>query len=110
MGGMLKVWRSNEEARYGEGRRDGVREEVVSRDAFYLFTLEIMFSVVREERNMILKKLPGAFQGIVAKVEFCQDRVFIEYCVFSKILTYILDSGLSRFSLGVSVCTQWQVK
>ena len=70
MGGMLKVWRSNEEVAYGEGRRDGVREEVVSRDAFYLFTLEIMFSVVREERNMILKKLPGAFQGIVAKVNF----------------------------------------
>ena len=56
---------------------------------------------------MILKKLPGAFQGIVAKVEFCQDRVFIKYCVFSKIFKYILDSGLSRFSLGVSVCTQY---
>ena len=29
---------------------------------------------------------------------------------FSKILKYIPDSGLSRFPLGVSVCTQWQVK
>ena len=29
---------------------------------------------------------------------------------FSKILKYILDSGLSRLPLGVSVCTQWQVK
>ena len=38
-------------------------------------------------------------------------RVFIKYCVFSKILKYIPDSGLSRFPLGVSVCcTQWQVK
>ena len=30
--------------------------------------------------------------------------------VFSKILRYTLDSGLSRFPLGVSECTQWQVK
>ena len=37
-------------------------------------------------------------------------RVFIKYCVFSKILKYILDSGLSRFPLGVNVCTQRQVK
>ena len=29
---------------------------------------------------------------------------------FSKILKYIPDSDLSRFPLGVSVCTQWQVK
>ena len=29
---------------------------------------------------------------------------------FSKILKYIPDSGLTRFPLGVSVCTQWQVK
>ena len=37
--------------------------------------------------------------------------VFIKYCVFSKILKYIPDSGLSQFPLGgVSVCTQWQVK
>ena len=37
-------------------------------------------------------------------------RVYIKYCVFSKILEYIPDSALSRFPLGVSVCTQWQVK
>ena len=36
-------------------------------------------------------------------------RVFIKYCVFSKILRYILDSALSRFPLGVSECTQLQV-
>ena len=36
-------------------------------------------------------------------------RVFIKYCVFSKISKYIPDSGLSRFPLGVSECTQWQV-
>ena len=36
--------------------------------------------------------------------------MFIEYCVISKILKYIPDSGLSRFPLGFSVCTQWQVK
>ena len=35
-------------------------------------------------------------------------RVFIKYRVFSSILKYILDSGLYRFPLGVSVCTQWQ--
>ena len=29
------------------------------------------------------------------------------YIVFSKILKYIPDSGLSRFPLSVSVCTQW---
>ena len=55
---------------------------------------------------MILKKLPGAFQGIVAKVEFCQDRVFIKYCVFSKILKYIPDSGLFLFSLSVCAHTR----
>ena len=32
-------------------------------------------------------------------------RVFIKYCVFSKVLKYIPDSGLSRFPLGVNVCT-----
>ena len=37
-------------------------------------------------------------------------RVFIKNCVFSKILKYIPDFGLSRFPLGVSVCIQWQVK
>ena len=37
-------------------------------------------------------------------------RVFIKYCGFFKILKYNPDSGLSRFPLGVSVCTQWQVK
>ena len=36
--------------------------------------------------------------------------MFIKYCVFSKILKYIPDSGLSRFPLVFSVCTQWQVK
>ena len=29
-------------------------------------------------------------------------RVFIKYCVFSKVLKYIPDSGLSRFPLVVS--------
>ena len=35
-------------------------------------------------------------------------RVFIKYCVLSKILKYIPDSGLSRFSLEAvfCVCTQ----
>ena len=37
-------------------------------------------------------------------------RVFIKYCVFSKILKYIPNSGLSQFPLSVSMCTQWQVK
>ena len=37
-------------------------------------------------------------------------RVFIKYWVFSKILKYIPDSGLSRIPTGgVSVCTQWLV-
>ena len=40
----------------------------------------------------------------------CMYRVFIKYCVFSKILKDIPDSGLYRFPLVVSVCTQWQVK
>ena len=31
-------------------------------------------------------------------------RVFIKYCVYSKISKYFPDSGRSRFSLGVSVC------
>ena len=31
--------------------------------------------------------------------------MLIKYCVFSKILKYIPDSGLSQFSLGVGVCT-----
>ena len=29
--------------------------------------------------------------------------MFVKYCVFSKILKYIPDSGLSLFPLGVSV-------
>ena len=29
------------------------------------------------------------------------DTLYIKYCVFSKILKYIPDSGLSRFFLGV---------
>ena len=37
-------------------------------------------------------------------------RVSIKYCVFSKILRNISDSGLSRFPLGVSEITQWKVK
>ena len=37
-------------------------------------------------------------------------RVFIKKMCFSKILTNIPDSGLSWFPLGVSECTQWQVK
>ena len=37
-------------------------------------------------------------------------RVFIKYCVFWRILKYIPDSDLSRFPLGISVCTQWQVE
>ena len=32
-------------------------------------------------------------------------RVFIKYCVFFRIFENILDSGLSLFSFGVSVCT-----
>ena len=31
--------------------------------------------------------------------------VFIKYCIFFLILKYILHSGLSRFPLGVRVCT-----
>ena len=33
-------------------------------------------------------------------------RVFIKYCVFFRIYTNIPDSGLSLFSLIVSLCTQ----
>ena len=32
-------------------------------------------------------------------------RVFIKYCVFFRIYRNIPDSGLSLFSLGVSLCT-----
>ena len=32
-------------------------------------------------------------------------RVFVKYCVFSEDFKNIPDSGLSLFSLGVSVCT-----
>ena len=34
----------------------------------------------------------------------------LQGCVLSKFLRYIPDSSLSRFPLGISVCTQWQVK
>ena len=37
-------------------------------------------------------------------------RMLIKYCVISNILKYIPDSGIYRFPLVVSVCTQWQVK
>ena len=39
---------------------------------------------------------------IQKKVEIIFYRVLIKYCVISKILRYILDSGLFRFPLGVS--------
>ena len=32
-------------------------------------------------------------------------RVYIKYCVIFRFLKNIPDSGLPRFSLGVSVCT-----
>ena len=32
--------------------------------------------------------------------------MYIKYCVFSKILEYIPDFGLSLFPLGVRACTQ----
>ena len=38
-------------------------------------------------------------------------RVFIKYCViFEDVKIYSRLWNLSRFPLGVSVCTQWQVK
>ena len=37
---------------------------------------------------------------------FILYRVFFKFGVFSNILRYIPDSGLSRFPLGVSECTQ----
>ena len=36
--------------------------------------------------------------------------VHLILCFFEDFKIYIPDSGLSRFPLGVSVCTQWQVK
>ena len=48
--------------------------------------------------------------GSIRGKKWVKYRVLIKYCVFSKILKYIPDSGLSRFPLGVSECTQWQVK
>ena len=41
---------------------------------------------------------------------FNEHPVKQKWDIFSKILKYIPDSGLSRFLLGVSVYTQWQVK
>ena len=43
---------------------------------------------------------PGA--GRIIKPTY---RVLIKYCVFSRILKYIPDSGLCWFSLNVSLCT-----
>ena len=42
--------------------------------------------------------------------DYSKYRVFIKYCVYSKILKYIPVFGLSRYFVGVSECTQWQVK
>ena len=47
--------------------------------------------MIREERPL-------------AKNVMLTYRVFIKYCVFSKILKNIPNSGLSRFSLGVRGC------
>ena len=54
--------------------------------------------------------LPFIRVVIIVKDLYLIYRVFIKICVFSKISKYIQNSGLSRFPLGVSVCTQWQVK
>ena len=50
------------------------------------------------------------FSSLQSRTTEGKYRVFIKYCVFKKIFKFILDSGLSRFPLGVSVCTQWQVE
>ena len=42
---------------------------------------------------------------LAQKIELLMYRVFIKYCVFSEDFKNIPDSGLSLFSLGVSMCT-----
>ena len=64
----------------------------------------------------LLKHVFVGLQVCVSVSEFCfcfciskiaqMYRVFIKYCVISKILKYVPDSGLSRFLLSVSVCVQ----
>ena len=64
--------------------------------------------VLRQARTIIIEKGHDK-QVFNYNLSLCY-RVFIKHCVFSKILKYILDSDLFRFPLGVSRCTQWQVK
>ena len=45
----------------------------------------------------------GSAQCVHGEYHSRTYRVFIKYCVFSKILKYMPDSGLSRFPVGVSV-------
>ena len=63
-----------------------------------------------KKKRWIMPYLMKLYTPTASKYSLYLCRVLFKYCVFSKILKHIQDSGLSRFPLGVSVCTQWQVK
>ena len=81
----------------------------------YLLNLYLQRSHFLHNFTLFLSILPSLwfpfppgiipFPHPIPKIALCE---WMCSCVFSKILRYILDSGLSRFPLGVSVCTQHQ--
>ena len=77
--------------------------------SFFFRLKNVTFRCRRSSIND-LSITPGLFLPHPPGLLWRLYRVFIKYCVFAKILKYIPDSGLSRFPLCVSECTQWQVK
>ena len=74
--------------------------------------LNLLSSMYRKTKyNLIHKKttLLHIFWFFVCK-PILYTGCSLNIVFFSKILKYIPDSGLYRVPLGVSVCTQWQVK
>ena len=76
---------------------------------YYLKQFVCVFSVRQWSSPLISSTFLNIHKNF-SQVPFYTNRVFIKYCVFSKMLRYTPDSGLSRFLRGVSECTQWQVK
>ena len=81
-------------------------------NTLYLRVICIMGA--KPKQPLQLSELPG---GVSNTHVYAHLRVLdvgtgcsLNIVFFSKILKYIPNSGLSRFPLGVSVWTQWQVK
>ena len=81
-------------------RREKEKYNLASNWTMYIFRWMIWTSVSKHMSRFSPQEFPMKRNGIKL-----WHRVFIKYCVFFRIFKNIPDSGLSLFSLGVSVCT-----